>query len=225
MEPTFQQTPLIYLGREDESVVWLPSHDWTAEESTPWNQWLVRKALDKPSATGYWNVKVVEAGEYDIRLRRWPEEADAAIDAPLPPRTDVPGDSPFRASPGREVQAVKASVRIGEVRAEAPVEPGAKEVALQVTPPAGKTPMRATFTTRDGGTVGAFYAYVRGSGRAAKLGWTPVSPGRRSARRRLPIRKWHQRGSLEAGDSLRTERPNRISEPERLGWLDVCDLE
>lgn len=30
-------------------------------------------------------MNVVEAGEYEIRLRRWPEEVDAAIDAPLKP--------------------------------------------------------------------------------------------------------------------------------------------
>jgi hypothetical protein len=30
-----------------------------------------------------------------------------------------------------------------------------------MTLPAGKTRMTALFTTRDGGTVGAFYAYVK----------------------------------------------------------------
>ncbi len=69
--------------------------------------------------------------------------------------------SSFRSSPGNVVPAVKASVRIGEVTAEAPVEPGAKEVVLQMTLPAGKARMTAHFTTRDGGTVGAFYAYVK----------------------------------------------------------------
>lgn len=121
----------------------------------------MRKALDNPSTTGYWNVKVAAAGEYEVRLRRWPEEADTAIDAPLSPGADVPGDRPFRASPGKAVPAVKASVRIGEVTAEARVERGAKEVLLRMTLPAGKTRMTALFTTRDGGAVGAFYAYVK----------------------------------------------------------------
>ena len=158
--PTFRQAPAIYLGHEEESPARLTSHDWIATESTPWSQFLVRKALDKPSATGYWNVKVLEAGEYEIRLRRWPEEADTATDAPLPPGADVPGDSPFRASPGKAVPAVRASVRIGEVTAEAPVEPGAKEVVLRMTLSAGKARMAASSATRDG-AVGAFYAYVK----------------------------------------------------------------
>ena len=151
LEPTFKQVPAIYLGHGGENPVRLTSHDWIAKEGTPWNQSLVRKALDKPSATGYWNVKVVAAGEYEIRLRRWPEEAGTAIDAPPPPGADVPGESPFRASPGKAVPAVKASVQIGEVMAE--------EVVLRMTLPAGKTHMTALFTTRDG-AVGAYYAYV-----------------------------------------------------------------
>ncbi len=161
LKPTFQRIPAIYLGHEGENPVRLTSHDWIATKSTPWNQSLVRQALDDPSATGYWNVNVTAAGGYEIRLRRWPEEADTAIDALLPPGTDVPGESPFRASPGKAVQAVNASVRIGDVTAEAPVEPGAKQVTLQMTLPAGKSRMRATFTTGDGVTVGAYYAYVR----------------------------------------------------------------
>ena len=160
LEPTFKQVPAIYLGHEGENPVRLTSHDWIAKERTIWNQSLVRTAPDDPPVTGYWNVKVAAAGEYEIRLRRWPEEADTAIDAPLPPGADVPGDSPFRASPGNAVPAVKASVRIGEVKAEAPVERGAKEVLLRMTLPAGETRMTALFTTRDGGTVGVYYAYV-----------------------------------------------------------------
>ncbi len=106
------------------------------------------------------HVDVVSTDQYEIRLRRWPAEIDTAIDAPLPRGDDVPGEDPFRATPGDAVQAVKAVVRIGNVTAEAPIDPGAKKVVLEMTLPAGKTQMTAHFTTRDGRTVGAFYAYV-----------------------------------------------------------------
>ena len=56
---------------------------------------------------------------------------------------------------------MRATVRVGQVTAEAPVEPGAKEVLLRVTLPAGKTRMRADFGLRDGSSVGAFYVYVK----------------------------------------------------------------
>ena len=58
-------------------------------------------------------------------------------------------------------RAVTSTVQIGEVTAQAPVDAGAKEVVVRMTLPAGKTRMKAFFAHRDGGTVGAFYAYVR----------------------------------------------------------------
>lgn len=161
LEPTFQEAPAIYLGHEREDPTRLTSHDWVVPDKAAWNQALVRAALSKSTKSGYWNVKVIEAGEYEILLRRWPKEVDVAIDAPLPPGDDVPGESPFRATPGDAVPAVKATVQIGEMTAEVPVEPGAKEVVLQMTLPAGKTRMTARFTTRSGHAVGAFYAYVK----------------------------------------------------------------
>ena len=160
LKPTFKQVPATYLGHEAENPVRLTSHDWIVPEGTPWNLSLVRKALDDPASTGYWNVHVIAAGDYEIRLRRWPEESGAAIDAPLPPSADVPGDTPFRASPGKGVPAVKASVQIGEVRAETPVEPGANEVTFRLKLPVGKVRMTALFATREGRAVGAYYAYV-----------------------------------------------------------------
>ncbi len=161
LKPTFGEAPAIHLGHESENPARLTSHDWITSESPPWNQSLVRRARAKASSTGYWNVNVARAGDYEIGLRRWPREADSPIDAQLPPGADVPGDTPFRASPGRALPAVQATVRVGQVTAEAPVEPGAKEVLLRVTLPAGKTRMRADFRLRDGSSVGAFYVYVK----------------------------------------------------------------
>ena len=91
LKPTFDQVPAIVLGHPRENPVRLTSHDWIAMDTTPWNQSLVRMASERHSVPGYWNVNVVAAGPYEIRLRRWPEEADTAIDAPLPP---APGESP-----------------------------------------------------------------------------------------------------------------------------------
>ena len=39
--------------------------------------------------TGFWNVKIVEDGEYEFRLRRWPQETNLAISAPLAPGRGV----------------------------------------------------------------------------------------------------------------------------------------
>ena len=161
LKPTFKNVPAICLGHNAENPVVLTSHDWVTLGKVAWNQSLVRQALEKPTKIGYWNVNVVEAGDYAIRLRRWPKEVDAPITAALPGGDYVPGETPFRASPGNAVAATTACVRIGEVTRELPVKSGDKEVVFRMTLPSGKTRMTAFFSNQDGGTVGAFYAYVR----------------------------------------------------------------
>ncbi|PHS10299.1 MAG: N-acetylgalactosamine-4-sulfatase [Blastopirellula sp.] len=158
--PSFSNATAIYLGHPQANPARLTSHDWITTGSTPWNQSHIRKAVTGEKNTGFWNVKVVEAGEYEIRLRRWPEEADLAIDAALAPGAPVPGVKAYRVTEGMQINPVKASLKIGDVSAEADVKPGDKEVVFNLKLPAGKTRMSALFTTADDKFYGAYYAYV-----------------------------------------------------------------
>lgn len=158
--PSFSNDAAIYLGHPRENPARLTSHDWITTGSTPWNQSHIRKAVNGKGNTGFWNVKVYEAGEYRIRLRRWPETIDHPIDAELPPGADVPGTKAFRTTPGKSIKPVKASLQVGTVLAEAGVNAGDKEVAFDVVLPKGKTRMTALFTTETGEIFGAYYAYV-----------------------------------------------------------------
>ena len=158
--PTFSNDTAIYLGHPQDNPARLTSHDWITTGSTPWNQSHIRKAVNGDRNTGFWNVQVVEDGDYTIRLRRWPETADLPINAPLEPGADVPGTKAFRTTPGKAINPTKASLTIGKVSASADVSPGQKEVVFQMKLPAGKTRMTALFTTADGEEFGAYYAYV-----------------------------------------------------------------
>jgi arylsulfatase B len=110
--------------------------------------------------TGFWNVLVHQPGSYEIRLRRWPEEADAAIDAALPAGADVPGVKAYRTTPGKAIAPTKAVLMIGEETLEKGIEPGEKEVVFELDLPAGKTRMQALFESSEGSVHGAYYAYV-----------------------------------------------------------------
>ncbi len=160
LEPTFANATAIYLGHPAENPARLTSHDWITTGSTPWNQSHIRRAVTGKQNTGFWNVKVVEDGEYEIRLRRWPEEADLAISASLKPGAPVPGVNAFRTTPGKAIDPTKVSIKIGNVSATSPVPAGAKEVKFNLNLKAGKTQMSALFETADGQTYGAYYAYV-----------------------------------------------------------------
>jgi arylsulfatase A-like enzyme len=161
LTPSFKKNAAIYLGHPAENPARLTSHDWITTGSTPWNQSHVRAGAMGPAVTGFWNVKVVEDGEYEVRLRRWPEEADRRIEAGLPPGADVPGAKAYRTKNGVAIPVVKATLQIGDTQAEAAVASGAKEAVFKVKLKAGKQRMTALFKTRDGKTVGAYYAYVK----------------------------------------------------------------
>ncbi|MDG2220612.1 MAG: arylsulfatase [Rubripirellula sp.] len=160
LEPTFANATAIALGHPAENPTRLTSHDWITTGSTPWNQSHIRKAMNGGRNTGFWNVKVHEAGTYVIRLRRWPRESDTAIDASLPPGQPVPGVAAYRTAPGKSIQPTMAKLSIGDTSVVSKVEPGAQEVKFQLKLEAGKTKMEATFLTEDNEVFGAYYAYV-----------------------------------------------------------------
>ena len=158
--PSFSNDTAIYLGHPQDNPARLTSHDWITTNMTPWNQSQIRQAMNGDSNTGFWNVMVHEDGDYEVRLRRWPETADIAIDAALPPGAPVPGTKAYRATPGKAIRVVKASIQVGDSTAESTVEPGDKEVVFNLKLKQGKTRMTALFTTKDGKEYGAYYAYV-----------------------------------------------------------------
>jgi hypothetical protein len=161
LEPTFAMSTPIYLGHPAENPARLTCHDWITTKMVPWHQGSVRGAMTGDENTGYWNVKVVEAGQYEIVLRRWPIEAGAGIDDPLPPGEPVPGQSAYRTTKGVPLPIRTATVTIGSETATIPVAAGADEATLVLELDQGDFEMTATFETEDGKTYGAYYAYVQ----------------------------------------------------------------
>lgn len=161
LEPTFSDSAAIYLGHPNDNPARLTSHDWITTGSTPWNQHGIRAATNGKKNTGFWNVKIFADGEYEIRLRRWPDETDQPITASLPAGNPVPGQKAFRATPGVAIDAVKATIEIGKVKKSVVVATGDKEARFNLPLSAGKTKFTATFETADGEIYGAYYAYVR----------------------------------------------------------------
>ncbi len=91
LQPGFKKATAIYLGHPKDNPARLTSHDWITTKSTPWNQGHIRSGMTGEEVTGFWNVKVVTPGKYEIRLRRWPEESGAAINSGMKPGEPVPG--------------------------------------------------------------------------------------------------------------------------------------
>lgn len=160
LTPTFSQGVPTHIGHDSENPVTLTSHDWITNGGSPWNQAQIRQGFNNPNSTGFWNVHILEAGTYEIAFRRWPREADAAIDAALEPGEDVPGVKAMRARPGKAISPAKTRLKINNKVMEKAFEQGAKEVVFQVELEAGTTQLSGRFVEADGTEYGTYYAYV-----------------------------------------------------------------
>ncbi len=160
LKPTFKINTNIYIGHPAENPARLTSHDWITSGSTPWNQAQIRRAAKGPNLTGYWNINVFEAGEYELRFRRWPLEADLEINAPLEPGLPVPGVQPMRMAKGQAIHADTVTVRVGTQTQSTRIPEGAKEVNFTMQLEPGKTQLEAYFGTPTGERYGCYYAYI-----------------------------------------------------------------
>ncbi|MCA9265240.1 MAG: arylsulfatase [Planctomycetales bacterium] len=160
LEPTFQDDVALYVGHPDESPTRLTAHDWITTANAPWNQRQIRNALTGAQNTGFWNVQVHKSGKYEVRLRRWPQEIDATIDASIPAGADVPGELAIRAVPGKAIHPVRATLTIGDKTWEEPIAAGAKEAVFHVELMAGRTQLSGQFVADAATWYGAYYAYV-----------------------------------------------------------------
>ena len=157
IEPGFANFARIHVGSPNENPTVLTAHDWL-DAQPPWNQSHIRKA--KPFAPGYWSVKVLQAGDYSVSLRRWPIESGFSIDQEIPAGDPVPGLKAYRETPGVKVVPVTAHLKIGNQSQAVDFKPLSKEVSFDVDLAAGETTISAYFETAEGKQVGTFYVYV-----------------------------------------------------------------
>ncbi|MHC4647294.1 MAG: sulfatase/phosphatase domain-containing protein, partial [Planctomycetota bacterium] len=132
----------IIIGSDNENPSMLTSHDWHTHG--PWNQIQVREG---PENNSYWAVEVARDGEYEISLRRWPQEVDAPITAAI--------------DDGRAISATTARLRMAGVDQTKPLPKDAAAVTFTVKLKAGKTRLQTWFNNDDGKSRGAYYVYVK----------------------------------------------------------------
>jgi arylsulfatase len=155
VEPLIDDFTPVVIGSDKENPVTLSAADWANVYCDNMNN--LREGLNR---NGPWHILVEQDGEYEIALRRWPKEADAAIAAGVPAFKAVAGSL----APGKALPIAKARLKIGEVMDESkPVRPQDKTVIFAVSLKAGlKTQMQTWFYDAAGKELcGAYFAYVR----------------------------------------------------------------
>lgn len=132
----------IVVGDPQQNSSKLTCFEW--HSSQQWQQSAVRRGF---AGNGYWTIRVAQAGKYEMALRRWPEEVDAAITYPV--------------QPGRAIAADRARLRVGTFDEQQPVTATTRAITFEVSLPAGSNQLQTWLTETDGTSRGAYYVTVR----------------------------------------------------------------
>ena len=155
--PGYEELPRIYVGHEKENPAKLYCHDWHTDGDSPWHQRHIRTGyIDN----GYWALKVVEAGTYSVKLRRWPEETKLALNAEAAIRPAKEGTSVSASKPGKSLPITKARLKVQQVDKEIDVDPTQEYAEFTVDLTKGDTELQTWFTLEDKETLGAYFVSV-----------------------------------------------------------------
>ncbi|MGL6075111.1 MAG: arylsulfatase [Fimbriiglobus sp.] len=146
------------IGAKQQPIVELTSADWDSIYAD--NSGHVRTAVGGPTG-GHWHIQVAEAGEYEFALRRWPESIPTAIGARLEASENAPlynmKKDQMKSFPNVNGAKVQAFDKVTALAAKA----SETSATTTITLPAGRTILKAWFTTPAGDACGAFFVTVR----------------------------------------------------------------
>ena len=158
ISPTFEEKPFFIIGHEAENPMTLFCHDWHSDEYTPWAQRHIRSGYVN---NGFWRVKVAEAGTYNLKLRRWPEETELALNAEAPIRQTLEGTSisPSKEGKGLNIKHVRVKIQ-DQDQSYKVTDPGAEYIEFNIDLNAGESHLQTWFTLEDGTEIGAYYVKI-----------------------------------------------------------------
>jgi arylsulfatase A-like enzyme len=154
VEPLTEDFVPVIVGADEENPVRLSSADWAKVYCDNMND--LRSGRN---SNGPWHIQAAKDGEYEIALRRWPKEADAALAAAVPAFKGVDGGLPE----GKALPVTKVRLKVADLDATRPVAATDKEIVFTVRLKAGeKLPMQSWLLDADGKELaGAYFAYMR----------------------------------------------------------------
>ena len=144
----------VIIGHQKENPTMLTACEWL--DVFVDQQWQTLRGSQKNS---WWELEVVEEGEYEFELRRWPREADLPIQASAPATKAADGEFPE----GRAIPINVARIQIGRhFVQQKPVRSNDKKITFTAKLPQGKTRLYTWFDEKqDQPLLGAYYVYVK----------------------------------------------------------------
>src|SRR5262249_33544628 len=123
IEPLANDFVPIIVGADEENPVRLSSADWAKVYCDNMND--LRSGRH---SNGPWYIQAAKDGEYEIALRRWPKEADAALAGGVPAFKGVDGGLPE----GKALPVAKVRLKVARLDETRRVGAMDKDVAFSV---------------------------------------------------------------------------------------------
>tara|TARA_R110002073_G_scaffold96661_5_gene223134 strand:- start:13721 stop:16507 length:2787 start_codon:yes stop_codon:yes gene_type:complete len=137
------------IGHDAENPVQLTACEWADVFIDQQKQ---VRAGDRKN--GVWHIEVAQAGEYEFRLSRWPDECHLSLTSGVDETRVTDGVLP--AGPAWPIASAK--LRVGDVEQRGRVTPESGEIRFRMHVPAGRTTMQSWFYDGDDKEIaGAFY--------------------------------------------------------------------
>ncbi|MDH3648957.1 MAG: arylsulfatase [Saprospiraceae bacterium] len=154
-KPLYDEPRLIHLGHFENGPVTLYSNDWVGGYcDNPPN-------LIAANTTGYWNVIVEQDGDFEIELRRWPEESGLALTAGVKGE-DIRAHETFAGDELGARPIHMAVLKIGDFEESKKVDPQASATTFQASLVRGATRLETLFMDNTGMPLcSAIYVKVR----------------------------------------------------------------
>jgi len=143
----------IVIGSDAENLLMLTACEW-------WDVFIDQQAQVRRGErkNGSWHLEVAQPGEYELELRRWPREANLALNAAAPAAKLADG----QLVAGVALPIAKASAEIGGHMQSADLAPDATCAVFRLKLQPGPTQLKTTFADAAGKPLaGAYYVYVR----------------------------------------------------------------
>ncbi|WP_299534410.1 arylsulfatase [Ulvibacterium sp.] len=146
----------IPLGNSDANPVLMTIHDMHTTDGLPWNQVQIRKGELSPN--GFYNVKVVDDGDYQFQLYRYPSESDLSLNAAA---KEIPG-TPYRDGlpEGKKIYPSKAIVELGDLVLTADVDEDSPFVIVKGKLKKGSYKLKSNFTDAQGVMIPSYYTQI-----------------------------------------------------------------
>lgn len=151
------------IGSGKIEKTWLTCDGWVPENIQPltWDQPHVNAGVEN---FGFWPIKVVKKGTYEIEVRRWPQEIDLAINGTTEEQKEADitqNGLPVLMKQGKKVEAKKVVLKIGDRSYEENISSTDTNARFKIKIDKGDKIIQAWLIDEEQKKHPAYYVYIK----------------------------------------------------------------